>query len=98
MSMSTYVVGFREPDEKWLKMKAIWDACRLADVDPPDEVETFFGHTRPDAAGVLVAIGANYGDLHPCCTPFNADAAQGFEVDISKLPTQITKLRFYNSW
>jgi len=42
MSMSTHVIGFRLPDEKWKQMKAIWDAYDAANLDIPDEVFDYF--------------------------------------------------------
>jgi hypothetical protein len=42
MGMSTHVVGFKPPDEKWRKMKAVWDACEAAGTDPPAAVSKFF--------------------------------------------------------
>jgi len=54
--MSTHVVGFRPPDEKWKKMKAVWDACEAAGAKIPDEVSDFFDGEEPDARGVEVDL------------------------------------------
>lgn len=90
MGMSTHIIGFRPPDEKWKKMKIIWDACEAADVTPPEEVLIFFDHEPPDDKGVEVAIEAkDWSDK---------DMSQGYEVDITKLPKGLTIIRFYNSW
>lgn len=95
MSMSTHVIGFKPPDEKWRAMKAIWDACAAAKVKPPEEVHRFFDFEAPDEAGVEVDI-----ERQGSCTPFNdADkAASGFEVDVRKLPPDVVIIRFYNSY
>jgi hypothetical protein len=93
MGMSTHVVGIRPPDAKWTQMKAVWDACKLAGVEPPDEVLEFFDHAPPDPAGIRVELEGK-----PCIRAFNDDMRQGFEVDISKLPKNVTVVRFYNSW
>lgn len=42
MTMSTHVLGIAEPDEKWGKMKAAYDACLAADVPVPPEIEDYF--------------------------------------------------------
>lgn len=89
MSMSTHVIGIVPPDDEWQKMKAIWDACDAAGVDPPDEVAEFFGHQEPDPKGVLVDIEAE---------EWNGDAESGFEVDLASVPEHVKRLRFYNSW
>jgi hypothetical protein len=87
--MSTHVLGFKPPDEKWKKMKAIWDSCQAAGIDPPQEVEKFFDYCDPDPNGVEVKIEA---------TEWRDNAREGYEIDVSKLPKDVTILRFYNSW
>jgi hypothetical protein len=93
MSMSTHVVGFKPPDDKWKKMKAIYDACKAAQVNPPEEVEDFFSNGSPDDRGVEVSI-----EKLPCTKKYNSDSEDGFEIDIKKLPPDVTVIRFYNSW
>jgi len=92
MSMSTHVIGFRPPDEKWERMKAVWDACVLGEIPIPHEVQEFFDDREPDEAGVEVQI-----QFHKWVdTKFGS--AQGVEVDVRDLPADITIIRFYNSW
>ena len=93
MSMSTHVVGIRPPDARWGQMKAVWDACKQAGVDPPEEVAEFFEHSAPDPAGIRVELERSH-----CVRVFNDDMRQGFDVDVSKLPKNVTVIRFYNSW
>lgn len=89
MSMSTHIIGFAPPDETWLKMKAIWDACEAAQLDPPEEVGEFFGYTDPDPAGVEVEIP--YSD-------WANRSREGFEVALKDIPKHVKTIRFYNSW
>jgi len=91
MGMSTHIVGFRPPDEKWKAMKAIWDACRKADVSVPREVDDFFNGEVPDPAGVEVPLKEAVRD-------WGDESRDGFEVDVTKLPKDVTIIRFYNSW
>jgi hypothetical protein len=91
MGMSTHVIGFRPPDEKWRKMKAVWDACADAGTSPPKEVSEFFQWTTPDPRGVEV-------DLRACSTKFNDDSRDGIEIDVNKLPKDVTIIRFYNAF
>lgn len=90
MSMSTHAVGFAPPDEKWEKMKDVWDACKAAKVEAPMEVQKFFDYKDPDPdLGVVVKIPyRTWGDDH----------AQGIEVEIDKIPKHVKVIRFYNSW
>jgi len=92
MGMSTSVVGFRPPDEKWQKMKAIWDACTAADTEPPEAVYDFFEGETPDAAGVQVDLKGK------AAKEWSNEWAQGYEINIKDLPKDVTIIRFYNSW
>ena len=95
MSMSTHVVGFKPADEKWLKMKAVWDSCVAAGIDPPNNVLDFFGHEPPDDQGVEVAL-----EKHTCVQRYSSDKRghDGFEIDVRKLPPDVTIIRLYNSY
>ncbi len=93
MSMSTHVIGFRPPDEKWKKMKAVWDACQKAGIDVPKNVLEFFDGEDPHESGVMVELG---GTL--CCSKYVSDGESGYEIDLSKLPDGIKTIRFFNAW
>jgi hypothetical protein len=85
-------MGFRPADEKWKKMKAVWDACEMADTEVPQAVEQFFGGEAPDGKpGMEVELGE-------AVTEWMCDSESGYEVDLVKLPPDVRVLRFYNSW
>lgn len=89
MGISTHIIGFRAPDEKWKAMKAIYDSCHAAGIGVPSEVELFFENGKPDERGVEVKIEvAEWGN----------DYSSGYEVDLKKLPADLTHIRFYNSY
>ena len=88
MSMSTYVFGFKAPDDKWKKMKAIWDACKKANIEPPGEVDEYFDFEPPDSSGVQVDI-----DYHE----YRDDCSEGIEIKVSEIPKDITSIRVVNS-
>lgn len=92
MGMSTHVVGFRPPDEKWQQMKAVWDACQAAHIAPPAEVEEFFQGEPPDDQGVEVRLDGQ------ALREWTNEYASGYEVVVDKLPRDVTVIRFYNSW
>jgi len=77
MGMSTFVLGFKPPDNKWKEMKAVWDSCEKADIEIPDEVEEFFDGEKPDAAGVEIDL-----ENDDCCKEYNEDMRDGFEIEI----------------
>lgn len=90
MSMSMHVIGLKPVDEKWLKFKAIWDACESAKVKVPKEIVDFFDDCYPrDDTGIEVDIDFK---------KYNDDMREGFDVDISTLPKDVKIIRFYCSW
>jgi len=92
MSMSTHVIGFRKADEKWEQMKSVWNACERAGIEAPKEVYEYFNHNNPNTlAGIEVSISS-------AITEYCDDMQEGYEVDITKLPPDVTVIRFYNSW
>ena len=91
MSMSTYICGIVPPNDTWLKMKAVHDACRLASVDVPDVVTEFFNGDMPDDKGVII-------DISNIAEKYSANGEHGFEIDIEKVPKHIKTIRFINSW
>lgn len=89
MGMSTHVIGFKPPDEKWKKMKAIWDSCETAGVSCPDEVDEYFNGEPPDSAGVEVEIKS---------CEWSDECREGFEIKLDELPKDVKTVRFYNSY
>ncbi len=96
MSMSTSVVGIRPADARFMAMFQIYENCEKAKVSIPKEVEEFFNGERPDEAGVVIDLTDK--KYKGAVKEWSDDGSQGYEVDLSKLPKDITRLRFYNSW
>jgi hypothetical protein len=96
MGMSTYVEAYKPPDEKWKEMKAAWDACKAAHVEPPEVVLKFFEGERPDEEGVKLD---HFKMLKEgIITKWNDECGAGFQLDLEKLPRDVKTIRFYNSW
>lgn len=100
MGMSTHIVGVKPPDEKWKRMKKVWDACKAADISIPDEVVEFFNNEEPDDKGIVIDFGSSYSGqkTNPCVRKWSEDTSSGFEVDLKLVPHDVTIIRFYNSW
>lgn len=101
MSMSTHVVGFRPRDATWQQFKAIYDNCTAAGINVPDKVNEFFNWMEPDERGIVVELShADGHDKNPDApvSSFQDDSSQGLIVDLAKLPSGVTHLKFYNSW
>jgi hypothetical protein len=92
MGMSTHVVGFRIADEKFKKMKALWLSCDEMQVPVPDEVENYFEGEHPcNMEGCEVELG-------DALEEYDTENGCGYQIDVSKLPKDLTILRFYNSY
>ena len=92
MGMSTHVIGFMPADAQWQKMKAVWEACELAGVKPPDEVIDFFGDESPeDRPGREVELGN-------AAKEYSGDMQDGYEIDVTALPAGVRFIRVYNSY
>ncbi len=93
MGMSTYVIGFKPPDEKWQAMFKIYVACSEAGIKLPTEVDKFFEGEIPDRNGVKVDLITS-----GLASRYRGDSKDGIEVDIRKLPEDVTIIRFVNSY
>lgn len=98
MGMSMHIDGIVAPDEKWQKMKAVYDSCIAAELAIPAEVEAFFEGEVPNPNGVVVdlrkAISVrSFNDpLHP---------KDGVTITLKELLRDypnLTHIRFYNSY
>lgn len=92
-SPSMYIKGIRPPDEEYQQMKAVYDACQVAKIPVPDRVMDFFNWQDPNPHGILTDL-----DLSDAVTEWREREREGFEVELAKLPKNITHLRFYLSW
>lgn len=94
MGMSTKIKAFMpDTDSTYQKMKKVYDACNEADIPLPKEVQEYLGDadSMEERLEVKLKLGKHYDE-------WSADMQEGFEVDLTKLPEGVTKLRFYNSW
>lgn len=93
MGMSTHVVGFRPADEEWNRMKAAYNSCKAAKVGVPDAVYQFFdGESPGDKPGMEVDIRSAVREWN------DGQSRSGYEIDLSKLPSNVKIIRCYNSY
>jgi hypothetical protein len=85
------IVGYIKPDDKWLKMKEVWDACEKAGIEIPEEVDEYFDGERPDPSGVEI-------DLEEFAEEYADDTKEGYEIVLSNLPAGVYSIRFFNSY
>jgi hypothetical protein len=98
MGMSTDIKGFiPDTDKDYLRHKRVLLACKENQVSLPKETAAYFNANMPDPylleekLEVELQNGVHYKE-------WREDMQQGFEVDLTKLPQGVTKLRFYNCW
>jgi hypothetical protein len=95
MGMSMSVKGIIPgTDERFQSMLRIYRECESAGITVPLAVLEFFNHEEPDPVGIVV-------DIKDAVNRYEAPkdyAAEGFEVDISKLPKDVKLVRFVNSY
>jgi hypothetical protein len=92
--MSTYIKAFTpDTDPEYQKHKKLWDICEEMGVSLPKETEEYFKNCDTPEDKLEIDLEK---DVH--FEEYEDDSSQGVEVDITKLPKGVTKLRFYNSW
>jgi len=96
--MSTHIVAFiPDTDKEYQRHKKILQACSEGEVSLPPETANYFGYELPedylleDKLSVNLERGVHYED-------WRDESSAGFEVDLTKIPKGVTKLRFYNNW
>lgn len=93
MGRSLIVKGIVPADVKFKKMLAVWEACENAGVIIPDKVHEFFNNDEPDTKGVIIDLYEN-----ECVSEYKEEMSDGYEIDLSKLPSNIKTIRVYNSY
>lgn len=98
MGMSTHIKGFTpDTDATYQRHKKVLIVCLEADVQLPKETAEYFGSTTAyeelldEKLEIELKEGVHYEN-------WSDESSQGFEVDLTKIPKGVTKLRFYNNW
>ena len=114
MGMSTHVVAVRAIDDqsKFDKMIKLKEACDSANVSYPQECIDFFDKVcdcgPAESVDYLTGQAMNidleydikkYPELAGIAEKWNDDdMCSGFEIDITKIPSWIKKIRVYNAY
>lgn len=95
MSMSIYVQGLKPITEDYLKRLQIYESCRELKISPPEEIRRYFEYdTEPCDEGIIVSLNkdaVSEGTDAKYCREY-------YDVDLSKLPEGVTKVRFIISY
>lgn len=99
MGMSTHIIAFTpDTDKEFQRHKKILMACHEGKVRLSPDTAEYFGYDHPimslmdDKLSVELTDGEHYEKWS------DGEGSSGFEVDLTKLPAGVTKLRFYNNW
>lgn len=79
------VEALRPPDDRFRQMKAVWDACKKAKTDTPDEVDEFFNYEPPDSLGTAEELKHQI---------LESEWELGFQVAVKDIPAWATHIRF----
>lgn len=93
MGMSTHIVGYRETDEEWRKMREAYVACVNAGIDPPSQILDFFEYEDPRNLPDGIEI-----KISDATEEFESDYKKGYSVYLDRLPAGVKVIRFYNAY
>lgn len=93
MSATYSVYGVKQTDDRFHKMKAIYDTCQEAGVEIPSEVYEYFNHEEPNDTGIVIRLSEE-----PYVTQFHKPGTSGFDVKLSDIPKGLTHIRFKMSY
>jgi len=91
MSADLIISGFRPADERYEKMRSVYNNMRELNLTVPNEVLNFFDGNGPNEHGSEVSI-------KDAITPYKGVETDGFDIDLSKLPKDVTVIRAYIQW
>ena len=103
MGMTTYIKAFiPDTDPEYLRHKKVFLACLAAEVSLPHETADYFDYfdgVPVDTSPLDSKLEFNI-KTSDCLSRWKDDHgnAEGYEIDLTILPTGVTKIRFYNCW
>jgi len=84
MSLSINIVGIKKPDDKFHKMKDVFDACVNARVNVPSSVIEYFNDMKPNDNGVCVELPSH---------AIKKISELGREIDLNLIDKDITMIK-----
>lgn len=99
MGMSTHIRAFiPENDPEYLKHKKVLLVCLESEVSLPKETAIYFGNIYPNKNMLDEKLEIDLEEgIHYKKYNGNYDE-YGYEIDLTKLPDGVSKIRFYNSF
>lgn len=98
MGMSTHIKAFiPDTDSEYQRHKKVLVACVECDVSLPKETAEYFGNDIGNLSLLDDKLEFDIKNSN-CLSEWSDYNSGGYEIDITKLPLGVTKIRFYNSW
>lgn len=91
MSISTYVQGLKPKTEEYQTKLDIYIACRKINIEPPREIVDFFD-------GEICEEGIVTELPKEAVREYSDEYRDFLEVDLTKLPPDVSEIRFVNSY
>ena len=93
MSVSYHVKGLKPITEDYKKRLQVYENCRELGIRPPDEIIKYFeDDTEPCYEGIIVHLKKDVFEIS------RDEYSHYYDVDLSKLPDGVTKVRFEISY
>lgn len=96
MGMSTFVAGIRDLDGQFQKMMEVKKACEAAGIGYPEEVRQYFKY--PEESERMLREEMESMDIDIAVKKLDVEYSDVYEVDLSKLPKEVKKIQFRNSY
>lgn len=95
MSMSVYVHGIRPVTEEYSKKLDIYRSCKELNIQPPEELLEYFEYeSHPCEDGIVIDLPSGLM-THSTSMQHCSDY---YDVDLTKLPKDVVKVRFEISY
>lgn len=89
MSVDYYVRGLKPITDDYKKRLEIYKSCNELGIDPPDEIRKYFEDDgEPCDEGIIVYLTEDVVKIG------HGSYSRYYDVDLSKLPEGVTKVRF----
>jgi hypothetical protein len=99
MSLTTSITAFvSDKDAEFRKHKKVLLTCLRANVTVPKETCDYFGETSPDECTLDNKLQTDLVEGKHFKLLERDHEEMGFEIFIDKLPKNVYKIRFENSW
>ncbi len=93
MGMYSYVKGLKPKTEEYEKKLRIYKDCKELNINPPKEIEDYFDGEVCEE-GIVIDLPKD-----AISESVNVDYCnEYFDVDLTKIPSDVTIIRFVNSY